>query len=246
MSLLSLIEESKPAIKMALPKHISPERIVRIAATMVKQNSKLASCTPHSFLGSLMLASQLGLEPNTPLGQAYIIPYGNQATFQIGYKGLIDLCYRTGKYKTIYAMQVYPNDDFDYCYGLNPDLEHKPKPRSPGDKPTAYYAVYKLENGGQDFRVLHKEDAEAHGKKYSKTFNKGPWQTDFDGMAMKTAIKMVLKYAPTTVEIERATGSDEQPIVFDLKSGAIEPELIGSEEPKESSTNDLIEGLDDE
>ena len=183
---------------------------------------------------------------NTPLGQAYIIPYGNQATFQLGYKGLIDLCYRTGKYKTIYAMTVYPNDDFDYEYGLDPFLKHKPKPRSAGDKPTAYYAVYKLENGGQDFRVLHREDAEAHGRKFSKTYSKGPWSSDFDSMAMKTAIKMVLKYAPTTVEIEKATGSEEQPIIFDVETGEVGPEEIDAGISTAEDTDALIEGLDDE
>jgi len=247
-NIIELIQKQKPAIKAALPSHVKADRIVRIAQTMVKKNPRLGECHPHTVLGSIMLASQLGLEPNTPLGQCYIIPYKKDAQFQLGYKGLIDLCYRTNKYKTIYAMPVYDEDEFDYQYGLNPDLTHIPGVRKDTSEPIAYYAVYKLENGGQDFRVLTRKDAEKHGRKFSKTFAKGPWQTDFDSMAMKTVIKQVLKYAPTTVELAQLDGLDDGVVSFDKDEGIIDGDVVDVEavDTENQSPDALIDALEEE
>ena len=88
-------------IAKALPSVMTPDRFTRMMLSAVSATPKLAECTPKSFLGAMMNAAQLGLEPNTPLGQAYILPYSNkgvmEAQFQIGYKGLIDLAYRSGE-----------------------------------------------------------------------------------------------------------------------------------------------------
>lgn len=242
--LIALINKQKPAIKAALPAHITPERMVRIATTALRQTPALARCEPSSVLGSLMLSSQLGLEPNTPLGQAYLIPYKNVCTFIIGYKGLIDLAYRTKQYETIYAMEVYEDDDFDFAYGLDPYLTHKPsRNRSIDDKPIAYYAVYKLIGGGKDFRVMFRDEIEAFAKKYSKSFNKGPWQTDFDAMAKKTVIKQVLKYAPLTVELAQSVSQDQKTLLF--KDGEVIDSIDIDVEEKEKTPTQLIDQLDD-
>jgi len=92
-SLQGLIRAMEPEIKKALPSVITPERFTRMVFTALSSNKKLQACTPESFLGAMMQAAQLGVEPNTPIGQAYLIPYGNQVQFQLGYKGLIDLAY---------------------------------------------------------------------------------------------------------------------------------------------------------
>lgn len=119
-----LLKRMKPQIEAALPKHVSPERVMRIALTAYSSNSKLRECDSMTILASVMVSSQLGVEVNTPLGQAYIIPYYNsktkktEAQFQLGYKGLLDLAYRSGEYQMIYAMEVYENDEFDFAYGL--------------------------------------------------------------------------------------------------------------------------------
>ena len=203
-----------PEIKKALPNTITPERFTRIVLSAISNNKELQACTPQSFLASMMNSAQLGLEPNTPLGQAYLIPYKNHGTleaqFQIGYKGLIDLAYRSGQVKTIYAEAVYENDEFEYELGLNPKLVHKPAIKDRGDV-IYYYAVFKLTNGGEGFTVMSKDDIERHKNRFSKAANAGfsPWSTNYDEMAKKTVIKKVLKYAPLSTDIQSQIAQDE-------------------------------------
>lgn len=208
------IKTMEPEIKKALPNVITPERFTRMALTAVSVNPKLAECTPRSFMGALMNAAQLGLEPNTPLGQAYLIPFKNKGVmevqFQIGYKGLIDLAYRSGEFLSIYAKEVYENDEFEYEFGLEPKLIHKPATSNRGEV-IAYYAVFKLVNGGFGFEVMSKDDIMAHAKKYSQNYDSkySPWTNNFDEMAKKTVLKKVLKYAPIKVEFVRQLTEDE-------------------------------------
>lgn len=213
-TLKEMIQIMEPEIKKALPNVITPERFSRMALTAISVNPKLAECSQKSFLGALMNAAQLGLEPNTPLGQAYILPFKNkgemEAQFQIGYKGLIDLAHRSGEFKTIYAHTVYENDEFDYELGLDQVLKHKPAKKDRG-KAIYYYAVYHLTNGGYGFYVMSRDDVKAHMERFSKSAGAGysPWSTDFDEMAKKTVIKKVLKYAPIKTEFARQIVNDE-------------------------------------
>lgn len=214
-TLAGWINSMKPEIERALPKHIDADRIARIAITAIRTNKDLQSCEPMSFIAALMQSSQLGLEPNTPLGEAYIIPYKDKgvpsARFEMGYKGLLSLAHRTGEYRTIYAMEVFSNDEFDYAYGLDPYLTHKPA-EEPEGEPVKYYAVYHLKNGGKEFRVWSRNKIEQHANKYSQAFKRGwtsPWKTDFDSMAKKTVLKDLLKYAPKSIEFSRALSMDE-------------------------------------
>ncbi|MZQ75229.1 MAG: recombination protein RecT [Peptoclostridium sp.] len=196
-------------IKAALPEMMSSERFQRVALTAFNSNPKLQQCDPVSFIAAMMESAQLGLEPNTPLGQAYLIPYGNKVQFQVGYKGLLDLAQRSNKIKTIYAHAVMKNDEFDIDYGLEQKLIHKPLLSGDRGDVIGYYAVYHLTNGGYSFYFMTKDEVTAHARKFSKTFGSGPWQTDFDSMAKKTVIKQLLKYAPLSIEMQRAVSSDE-------------------------------------
>lgn len=204
----------KPQIEAALPKVITAERFTRMALTAVSSNPKLADCTPKSFMGALMQAAQLGLEPNTPLGQAYLIPYRNKGVmevqYQTGYKGLIELAHRSGQFKNIEAHTVFENDEFEYEYGLEPKLVHKPALKDRGGI-IAFYAVFTLVNGGFGFEVMSKEDVDAHAKKYSQGFNSSysPWKTSYESMAKKTVLKQLLKYAPIRTEFAREMTADE-------------------------------------
>lgn len=158
-----------------------------------------------------MNAAQLGLEPNTPLGQAYLLPYntkqGKLCQFQIGYKGLIDLAYRSGEFRSISAHVVYSKDYFDYELGLDAFLKHKP---ATGDRGSAIYVygVFRLQNGGYGFEVMSIDDVKLHAQKYSKSYTRGPWANQFEEMAKKTVIRKLLKYAPLKVEVLRAISTD--------------------------------------
>ena len=203
-----LIKAMEPQIKKALPSVITPERFARMVNTALSSTPKLQACTPMSFIGAMMQAAQLGLEPNTPLGQAYLIPYGNVCQFQLGYRGLIDLAYRSGEVSSIQAHEVHENDVFEYEYGLDPKLRHVPAKADRGPV-VWYYAVLKLKNGGVGFEVMSREDVEKFAMKKSKAYRNGPWQTDFDEMAKKTVLKKVLKYAPLKTEFVKAVSTDE-------------------------------------
>lgn len=206
------IKQMEGEIRKALPAVMTPERFSRIVLSALSTNPQLANTTPQSFLGAMMAAAQLGLEPNTALGQAYLIPYRNHGTlecqFQIGYKGLIDLAYRSGEVSSIQAQVVYENDKFVYAYGLEPKLEHVPAQKDRGD-PIAVYAIFKTKDGGYGFEVMSMDDVRQHARRYSKAYSNGPWQTDFEAMAKKTVLKKVLKYAPLKSEFLRGVAQDE-------------------------------------
>ena len=213
MSIADLIKAMLPEIKKALPEVITPERFTRMALSALNTTPKLQECTQMSFLAALMNAAQLGLEPNTPLGQAYLIPFNNKGTmecqFQIGYKGLIDLGYRNPQMQIISAHTVYENDEFEYELGLNPKLEHRPALHDRGDI-RLFYGFFKLVNGGFGFEVMSKEAVDTYAKEYSKSFDASfsPWKTNYEAMAKKTVIKQALKYAPVKADFSRALSTD--------------------------------------
>ena len=234
------------SIEKALPSVLTAERFSRMVATALTQTPKLAQCTPQSFIGAMLTAAQLGLEPNTPLGQAYLIPYGNKCQFQLGYRGMIDLCNRTGEIKSISAHIVYENDEFEFEYGLDDKLKHKP---SMGERGNAVwvYGLYKLKNGGYGFEVMSVDECMKFGKLKSKTFSNGPWQTEPEEMMKKTVIKKVLKYAPIRSEFIKGaeTSDDKTPIFNESNDSDVPPiEYIDTEAEEtavDAETGEIIE-----
>lgn len=215
-------------IAKALPSVMTPERFSRMALTAITRTPKLSECSPESFVGAMLTAAQLGLEPNTPLGQAYLIPYKGDCQFQIGYKGLIDLAYRSGQIKRIAAEVVYENDEFSFEYGLNPELKHKPAAVDRGE-PKWVYAVYELTGGGYSFKVMGWDTVIEHGKKYSKTYGNGPWLTAPEEMAKKTVLKQLLKYAPLKSEFVRGVAYDEKSLEFNTAADETDSIVIPGE-----------------
>lgn len=207
------VKKMEGEIAKALPSVMTPERFTRIVLSAISANPKLGECTPESFLGAMMTSAQLGLEVNTPLGQAYVLPYSNKGTqeaqFQLGYKGLIDLAYRSGEVEVIQAHIVYENDEFEYEYGLDPKLTHKPASSNRGNA-TKVYAMFKTKSGGFGFEVMSMDDVRNHAAKYSKAYGSSfsPWKTNFEEMAKKTVLKRVLKYAPLKSDFVRAVVQD--------------------------------------
>lgn len=241
------------SIAKALPSVLTPERFSRMVTTAITKTPLLQKCTPQSFIGAMLTAAQLGLEPNTPLGQAYLIPYKTyrngseivECQFQLGYKGMIDLCNRTGEFKSITAKIVYENDEFEFEYGLDDKLRHKPTMGEKG-KPVWVYALYKLKNGGYGFEVMSYDECIEFGRNYSKSFDKGPWKNNTDEMCKKTMIKKVLKYAPISSEfIRNAESSDDTTPIFTESSNDDVPPIeyinVEAETVVDTDTGEVIE-----
>ena len=224
-TIFDVIQAGAKQFATALPKHINSDRFVRIAITTIRQNPKLAQCNQESLLGALMVSAQLGLEPGV-LGQCYLIPYGRECQFQIGYKGMIELLRRSGQLKDIYAYSVYENDEFEMTYGLNRDLKHKPNLQDRGNF-IGCYCVAVLKDDARAFEYMTKEEIKEHGKKFSKTYGNGPWKSDFEAMAHKTVVKKMLKWLPLSIEFLEMANKDEKTFkVADEKTGETEEIIV--------------------
>jgi recombination protein RecT len=211
-------------IKAALPRHMTAERMARIATTEMRKVPKLAQCDPMSFLGAVIQCAQLGLEPGNALGHAYLLPFdrnikvGSQwqkrteAQVIIGYRGMIDLARRSGQIVSIDARAVYEGDKFDCKLGLDAKLEHEPDWQNPNravpDKLRFVYAVAKLKDGGIQFDVMSRAEVEGVRAR-SKAAESGPWVTDYSAMALKTVVRRLFKFLPVSIEIQQAVGIDE-------------------------------------
>lgn len=221
-----------PAIKqqmaLAMPKHMTADRLARIALTEVRKVPKLAQCDQTSFLGAIMQCASLGLEPGGALGHCYLIPFENrkrnvtEVQFIVGYRGMIDLARRSGQIVSLEARTVYAKDQFDVELGLDSKIVHRPDWTAEDRGPVTFvYAVAKLKDGGVQFDVMSRQEIEkirneSQGYKTAMRYAKpgqepnSPWGTHFEEMAKKTVIRRLFKYLPVSIEIQRAVGLDEQ------------------------------------
>lgn len=216
---------------------------VRSMITAVKTTPLLGECTTESFLSSMLISATLKLTPNTPEGHAYLIPFKNrkkgvmECQFVVGYKGLVKLAWNSGMIERIDAQAVYENDEFEYALGWDAKLNHIPAMSNRGNV-IGYYGLFRLKGGGGSFIFMSKEDVEEHARKYSKSYNYGPWKENFDAMAKKTALIQVFKYAPLSREVNLAVGNDggtkNIPLdeISDTNILEYEPEFEIEEEPK--------------
>lgn len=235
MNLKEMILARKEDIAMALPRHLTPERMIRTCLTAVNKTPKLRQCDPNSVIMSIIEASQLGQEPDGILGHGYLIPYGNICQFQIGYRGLMDLAYRSGRVTLIYAEVVYDKDRYKVTKGLHPSLEHEPT-SDPNHGPlVASYAVVHLKDSPQPaFVWLWKYEIDEIRKR-SKAANSGPWVTDYSEMAKKTAIRRIAKTIPLSPEFVRAAMKSEY-----MDTGVLDLDSL-PDEPKQDLTKTIKE-----
>lgn len=198
-------------LAMALPKHITKEKMARVAITAILRTPDLLKCTPVSIMDAVLQASQLGLLPDGVLGHGYILPYKNNKTqiysavFIPGYKGLMDLARRGGETAWLQARIAYENDDFGYSYGMDNRLWHV-SARANGKEPgkfLAAYAVAKFKSGEFQFEVMYRDQVEAIRKK-SRGGETGAWVSDWEAMALKTVIRRLCKFLPLNPEYQAA------------------------------------------
>lgn len=195
---------------------ISPEEFYVTCVNAVKKNPKLLNCDPHSLFGAILLSAEVGLKPNTPDQHAFLIPYKGQVKFQIGYKGLIEIMYRNPRVLNINAVAVFEKDEFEYGFGLNPYLNHRPYRGKDRGKLVATYAVVKLKDAEPIFTVV--EDYElAELKEFSQTKDSdySPYNSGADVhhfMDIKASVKKISKLIPKQGinEISKAVDYDSK------------------------------------
>lgn len=178
---------------------------VNNVVALVSSDAKLQRCDANSTIYACLKATALNLPLDKNLGFSYVIPYKDVATFQIGYKGYIQMAIRTGQYRTINVTDIREGELVETDL-LSGDMELK-RAEHRESKPVIGYAAYiELTNGFKKSLYMTKEEVFNHGKKYSKSFG-GLWYTDFDSMAKKTVLKMLLsKYSPLSVEMQSEVG----------------------------------------
>lgn len=206
--LRDLLEKSKSSLAAVLPKHLTPDRLMKLALYARSTSPDLQKCAPQSILQALMQAATLGLEPNTPLGEGWLIPRKNkktgqmEASFQLGYQGMISLARRSGQIAKLEAHVVYEHDTFDLEYGLDQKLSHRPYflcgKLEPG-RVICAYAVAKLTDGSVQIEVMSLRDLERIRARSAAS--DGPWNTDTDEMYRKTLVRRIFKYLPKSAEI---------------------------------------------
>lgn len=210
-AVMNMLTANWPTIKNVIPKHLTPERMARIAYTAIVKNPDLSRCIPMSLANAVIEASIMGLEIGGPLGMAHLVPFKGRATLIIGYKGFMDLAYRSGIVSNFSAQPVYEGDHFEYCYGLAPKLEHRPSETDRGKLRYAY-AVCHYKGGGYDFEVVNKADiAATKSRAPGARKPDSPWnQPDLEWtMWVKTAIRRLAKRIPQSPDIQRAATVDE-------------------------------------
>lgn len=191
--------------------HGKAKTFITSILSVVNDNELLQKASPQSIMSAAMTAATLNLPIESSLGFAYIVSYKQNAQFQLGYKGLIQLAIRSGQVTSINADKVYKEQFISYnpLFGeLNIDFT---KPHKKSEKPIGYFAAFSLMNGFKKVTYWTRQEVEEHAMRFSKTFKNGPWNTDFDAMARKTVLKSIISiYAPLTTEMETAFIADNK------------------------------------
>lgn len=223
-----LLKVKQSEIAKMLPKHLNAERLLKVAQIAATTTPALAKCDVASLVGAIGQCAQMGLEPNTVLGHAYLVPFNtkrkdadgnerwvNSVQVIVGYKGLIDLARRSGQIISIAAHEVCENDDFELVYGLDEKLNHTPSMEDRGEI-IGFYAVAKLKDGGHAFEFMSRfqvdsiRDASQGWQQAVKFKKQGshPWSVHFPEMGRKTVIRRLAKYLPLSVEFHTAAVLD--------------------------------------
>lgn len=264
MTIGDMLKEKKEELARDAGGVLNPDVLIRVALNSIQRNARLMQCTPGSIYLAVKDAAAFGLFPNSITNEGHLVPFYNgknknwECKFMVGYKGLMKMAHNTGLITAIDVRKVYANDEFHYSFGLTPDLVHVPAKGERGE--FAYcYAVVRFKEGLPSFEVLSAESAMDHGKRFSKSKDKGgdlygPWVDDFEAMAMKTVLRMALKYAPMATLSEKMSeiiGRDERQeaaidVDFTVPDEIREPQPIAEkaesvqEEKAVASTEDEI------
>lgn len=234
-----VLESRRGEFAKLLPKHLSVDRLLRVALTSVGKTPQLQKCSASSLLASVLQCAELGLEPGGALGHAYLVPFGNVCTPIIGYRGFIELARRSGELSSVEAHVVHEKDHYEVSFGLERKLKHTPVLR--GDRGPALFAycVAEFKDGGKHIEVMTFDEIEAIRKR-SRSGDNGPWKTDWEEMAKKTVVRRAAKYWPVSSErLARAMDLDNEDVIDGevlAADSALAAEASGPKETKTAAT----------
>jgi recombination protein RecT len=211
-------------IAQILPAHLKPDRFMRVAYAALVRTPKLQECTKLSVIDCLVRLSQVGLEPDGRM--AHLIPFKDTksgtmvATLVIDYKGLVDIVRRSGEVSLVEGRAVHKGDEFKFSFGSNQYLRHVPTFDDEPGPVVAAYSFVRFKDGGESFHVMSKREIDAIRAR-SKSPDKGPWVTDYEAMAAKTAFRPHSKWLPFSPELrEKIWADDDAPI--DIQTETVE------------------------
>jgi len=249
---LLLGDKMREQFQMALPKHLTPDRFCRIALTALLKTPKLAQCTQESFFQCLLQLAGFGLEPDGR--RAHLIPFKNtkrgvvECTLILDYKGMVELAKRSGDVDTIYADIVCENDRFEFNTGEV--VEHVINFRRPRGEMYAAYAICKTKDGGTQAVALGKDEIDAIRAR-SISGNNGPWVTDYNEMAKKTAFRRLSKWLTLSPEFRDAIEVEDEEnarLVLDTESMPSAParsvEELGASLREDEPPADAVEEVE--
>ena len=213
------------------PPNYSVERLRRQVSIIMAENDKVAKCSPTSIITSCMRIAELGLDLSKGAGQAYLVPYATECTLIIGYRGYIELAYRTNKVRSVQTGAVMEGDAFDYGLGSDPFVNHKPEIFGDRGNLIAVYAVARMKTGETMVDIMRRDEID-RVKKASRAGTRGPWVDHFTEMARKTVARRLAKYLPTDNILSLAMEYD-----------ADEPEIVETQTATAKLADDL-EGSD--
>lgn len=242
-TLNDFMDKYKGQIALALPKHITADRMVRLAMTAFSQNAALQKCDMHSIFASVVIAAQLGLEIGVG-GQGYLVPYGGKATFVPGWQGLVDLVSRAGR-ATVWTGAVYQGDEFDWALGDKPFVKHRPAGDGDSWKDISHvYAIGRV--NGSDYPVIEvwtMDRIVRHLKKFNKVGGNHYALKDngqnMEMYARKVALLQVLKYMPKSVEVQRAV--DVATVADSGKSFTFDGEVVTVKDIDDQGNADSVD-----
>jgi recombination protein RecT len=215
----------KQQVALALPKHMTADRFVRVGLTALLKTPKLADCTPESVIQCMLACSSLGLEPDGR--RAHLIPYGNVCTLIVDYKGIVELAKRSGDVSGVFAQVVCENDSFEWENG---EVKHQIDWKRDRGAMYAAYATITFRDGSKQTDVMTKAEIDAIRRR-SKAGNSGPWVTDYNEMAKKTVFRRASKWITLSPEVADALEKEDAPfssssMVTDISAPPVAPEPV--------------------
>lgn len=251
-TLQGLLNQYKHQIEMAIPAHLTADRLIRIALTAVSQSPKLQECSPLSICGAVIQAGILGLEPTSVLGECFLVPFwnkkanngrgGQEAQLIVGYQGKIKLVSNTGELLGVKAAPVRRNDEFQFDDGLEPFVSHKYHHIADRGQIIGFWAGARLKTGFTSIVYMTVRECEQHRDQFAMTKTKdgkifGFWAENFEAACLKTVVHKALKYLPKSPRAATAWALDERaeagiPQKFSVEV-PLELQPIGSDDESE-------------